>query len=246
MRQLLFLPAVLLLTGCVTTLVPHAPYLPAVEKRGEVEVQVASNLLLSKTDLQLGYQATERWVLHTAFMGARPSGGRTSFLSGEAGAGYYYASPNQPWRLGLDAGAAHGGGSSARSGCFECAGDPYPLSESYRVRYTYGYVQPTVLLKTGSLSWGLALRLGQTYYHRLREVRVDSVGSQAQETNHAGHQSGFVQPVFQLRYQVQPWLLASGSISGIEFLGPYSRLNIAGPAVVQVGAQFVLGKSTSF
>lgn len=246
MKPLLLLPAVALFAGCVTTLVPHAPYLPAVEKKGEVEVQVASNLLLSKADLQVGYQATGHWVLHTAFMGTRSSGRDAGFLSGELGAGYYYTSPREGWRLGLDAGVAHGGGSSSRSGCFECAGDPFPLSESYRVRYTYGYVQPTVLLKTGQFSWGLALRLGRACYHQLDEVRVDSAGSRAQEFSYAGHQSVFVQPAFLLRYQIRPWLLASGSLSGVNFWGPYSRLDIAISPVTQLSVQFVLGKSAGY
>lgn len=243
MKQLFLIAATSLLTGCAYTFVPHTPYLPATQNKGEIEARFASNLNLSRADLQVGYQATERLVLHTAFLGTRPSGGGTDFLSGELGAGYYYRSPNELWRLGLDAGVAHGGGSSSRSGCFECASDPYPLSESYRMGYTYGYVQPTVMLKADQWNWGLAVRLGHTYYHQFNEVRVDSVGSQAQEFNHAGHQSTFVQPTLLLRYQFQPWLLASGSFGIVGFLGPDSRLNLASPLVTQVGLHFVLRKS---
>ena len=130
------------------------------------------------------------------------------------------------------------GQSASPSGCFECAGDRYPYSEAYRVRYSY--VQPTVQLKTNDVTCGVALRLGQTYYHRLTEMRMDSTNSPMLTLSHAGHQATFIQPAFQLRGQIQPWLAASGSLNFVEYLGPVSRLDRANPMVTQFGLHLLL------
>ena len=125
---------------------------------------MATNLNLSRLEGLAGYQLTDWGVLRTAGLGTRRSGSGRGFLSAELGAGYYYALPNGLWRLGLDAGVARGGGqSTSPSSCFECAGHRYPYPEAYRVRYSSGYVQPTVQLKTNDITWSVALRLGQTY-----------------------------------------------------------------------------------
>ena len=231
------------ISGCVSTLVPHTAYLPSVQRKGDIEAKLASNLNLSRVEGQAGYQLTEQLVLHTAVLGTRRSGSGRGFLSAELGAGYYRVSPNGLWRLGLDAGVAQGGGrSSSPTSCFECAGDRYPYSEKYQVRYSYGYVQPTVQLKTHNLTWGVAFRIGQAYYHRLEEMRMDSSNSPVQTLSHSGHLAAFVQPTFQLRDQIRPWLAASVNISFVEYLGPASRLDNANPMVTQLGVHLMLNK----
>ena len=185
--------ATALLVGCAPTLAPHTPYLPMLRARGNTEVRVATGF--GGSELQLGYQATSRLVLHASLLDYRRLRTGQGFRSGDLGLGYYYLLPNGFWRLGMHGGLAYGSGTSGSASCFECAASSRYSSE-YDLRYTYAYLQPTVLmLKDARRTWGFALRLGQTYYHRLSEVRTEDAAGQPQFFTYAGHTSTFVQPV---------------------------------------------------
>jgi|GEM_PF-5885655 len=225
-----------LLVGCAPTLAPHTPYLPALRDQGQVEARLSTGL--GGSQLQLGYQLSNRLVLHTELLSAGRPVTAKGFYSAGLGAGYYYLSPNGRWRVGTHAGLAYGSGTSGSSSCFECGGVGF--GSEYAVRYTYAYVQPTVLLEDGQRTWGLALRLGQTYYHQLREVRTDNATGQAQLFDYVGHRSTFVQPTFQYSHQIQRWLVVSGTFGAQGFLGSPRRVNYVSPFVAQAGLHFVI------
>ena len=238
MKSLLF-PALaaLLLAGCAPTIAPHVPYLPLLRHKGQAEARATLGLLGKKAEFQLGYQATDRLVLHTALFkyGALTNG--EGFRSAELGAGYYRPIANDRWRLGLHAGLATGRGASGERFCHGCDG-PNP---SYSVGYTYAYLQPTALLQAKKLTVGLGLRLAQARYHRLTESQVVFSGSQPPPVSYASHYSAFAQPVAQLSYRVLPWLALSGA-GGLQFfLGRYHRFDSVDPVVGQVGLHVLLG-----
>ena len=226
-----------MLAGCTATLAPHTPYLPVLCSRGEAEARVGTGA--GGSEVQLGYQATNRLVLHTGLLsyGRRAAG--TYFLSADVGAGYYYPSPNGRWRLGMHAGLAYGSGTSGGNGCFECGSSSF---SKFDVRYAYAYVQPTVLLLEDARStWGLAVMVGQAYYPQLDELRTDPTTGQIVFSEHGGHASTFVQPVFQFSYQARRWLRLSTKVGSQGFVGPTERLNATGRLVAQAGLHFVLG-----
>ncbi len=232
--------AAALLAGCAPTLAPHTPYLPMLRARGNTEVRVATGF--GGSELQLGYQATSRLVLHTSLLDYRRLRTGRGFRSVDLGLGYYYLSPNGFWRLGMHGGLAYGSGTSGSASCFECVASNRYSSE-YDLRYTYAYLQPTVLmLKDARQTWGFALRVGQTYYHRLSEVRTEGATGQSQFFAYAGHTSTFVQPMLQCIYQVRPWLGLSGRFGVQGCLGPRNVLNNMAPFVVQVGVHLLVGK----
>ena len=226
-----------LLAGCTVTLAPHTPYLPVLRGRGEAEARVGTGI--GGSEVQLGYQATDRLVLHTGLLsyGRRAAG--TYFRSADAGAGYYYPFPNGRWRLGLHAGLAYGSGTSGGNGCFECGNSSF---SKFDVRYAYAYVQPTVLLlEDARCTWGLAVMVGQTYYSRLDELRTNPATGQVLFSAHGGHTSTFVQPIFQFSYQARRWLTLSTKVGSQRFVGPPERLNATGQLVAQAGLHFVVG-----
>lgn len=229
-----------LLTGCAPTLVPHTPYLPTIRDRGQTEIRVSTGL--NGSELQAGYQATDKLVLHTALLNYRNrrSGDGKGFRSAELGAGYYYASPNGYWRLGGHAGAAYGAGTSGSRSCFECAGDE--TGTEYQVRYTYAYVQPTALLHIEDATLGLGLRVGRAYYHELTTLRAEILGGPMLATSYAGHQSSFLQTTFQTTWQARRWLGLSSTFGAQGFLDRTAGLDEVNPFVGQVGLHVVLGK----
>lgn len=119
MKRLLLTPVAGLLSGCIYTLAPHTPYLPVIRDRGQAEARVSTGL--NGSELQLGYQVTDKLVLHAALLSYGRSAAGNKFRSGDLGLGYYYNSPNGFWRLGMHAGLAHGSGASGNNGCFESA-----------------------------------------------------------------------------------------------------------------------------
>ena len=226
-----------LLAGCTVTLAPHTPYLPVLRSRGEAEAHVGTGI--GGSEVQLGYQATDRLVLHTGLLsyGRRTAG--THFLSADAGAGYYYPSPNGRWRLGMHAGLAYGSGTSGGNGCFECGSSSF---SKFDVRYAYAYVQPTVLLlEDARCTWGLAVMVGHTYYSQLDELRTNPTTNQVVFSAHGGHTSTFVQPMFQFSYQARRWLTLSTKVGSQGFVGPPERLDATGRLVAQVALHFVVG-----
>ena len=240
MKQLLLLAgAAGLLAGCAPTLAPHTPYIPVIREKGQFEARVATGL--GGSELQLGYNITNRLVLHTGLLSTGRPARAKGFRSADLGLGYYYLSPNGFWRLGLHTGLAYGGGTSGSPSCFECV--PGSISSEYDVRYTYGYVQPTVILLGGARhTWGFALRVGQAYYQQLDEKLTDFASGQTRLVTHPGHTSTFVQPVLQSTYQLLPWLLLSSKFGVQRFLGPSSRLNDMSSLVAQGSLHFVLRK----
>lgn len=152
--------ALVLLAGCAPTLAPHTPYLPMMRSQGEAEAHLVSSPTGRELELQLGYQATSRLVLHTALLcHERPNTGK-SFRSVDLGLGYYWPLGDGRWRLGLHGGLAYGRGKSGGSFCFDCDG---PFS-TFSTRYGYAYVQPTALITQDDFTLGLGVRLGQAHY----------------------------------------------------------------------------------
>ena len=229
-------------TGCSPTLVPHTPYLPTIRDRGQAEVWVSTGF--NGSELQAGYQATDKLVLHAALLNYRNrrSDDGKGFRSADLGVGYYYASPNGYWRLGGHAGAAYGGGTSGSSACFECVDND--TGTEYRVRYTYAYVQPTALLQTTNQTWGFGLRVGHAYYHELTALHAEMLGGPILATSYAGHRSTFFQPTFQYSWRVLRWLGFSSSFGVQRFLNSSAEIGTVNPLVGQVGLHVVLGKTT--
>ena len=230
-----------LLAGCAPTLVPHTAYLPTIRDRGQAEIRVSTGF--NGSELQAGYQATDKLILHAALLNYRHrrSGDGKGFRSADLGVGYYYASPNGYWRLGGHAGAAYGAGTSGSSTCFECIDNP---GTEYQVRYTYAYLQPTALLHTtANQTWGFGLRIGHAYYHELTELRAEILGGPILATSYAGHQGTFMQPTFQYSYQVVRWLGFSSSFGVQRFFNRSAAIGTVNPLVGQVGLHIVFGKS---
>ena len=232
--------AIGLLAGCAPTLVPHAAYLPLIRDRGQAEARLSTGL--NGSELQLAYQVTDKFVLHSALLNYRHgrSDDDKGFRSADLGLGYYYNSPNGFWRLGGHAGMAYGSGTS-RSGCFDCFGP----SSTYSVRYTYAYVQPTVLLLEGDQAWGFGLRVGRAYYHHFTKVGADTLRGPILTTSYAGRQITFVQPTFQYSYRVRRWLAFSGTFGSQGFLANTEALDSVNPFVGQLGIHFVLNKRST-
>ena len=240
-KHLVAILAAALLTGCAPTLVPHTAYLPTIRDRGQAEIRVSTGF--NGSELQAGYLATDKLVLHAALLNYRNrrSGDGKGFRSADLGAGYYYASPNGYWRLGGHAGAAYGSGTSGSSACFECGG---AAGTEYEVRYAYAYVQPTALFQTTNQTWGFGLRIGHAYYHELTALRAEMMGGPIVATNYAGHQGTFMQPTFQYSWRVLRWLGFSGSFGVQRFLNNSAAIGTVNPLVGQVGLHIVLGKGT--
>ena len=229
--------AVAAITGCAPTIAPHVPYLPLLQRKGQVEARATVGPTGKKAEFQLGYQATDRLVLHAALFKYGTLTNGEGFRSAELGAGYYRPIANNRWRLGLHAGLATGRGTSGERFCHGCDG-PNP---SYSVGYTYAYLQPTALLQAKKLTVGLGLRLAQARHHRLIESQFVFPDSQLPPVSHAAHYSAFAQPVVQFSYRVLPWLALSGA-GGLQFvLGRYHRFDSVDPLVGQVGMHVLVG-----
>ena len=236
MKQRVLLALVGLLAGCAPTLAPHTSYIPLVRERGEAEARVATGI--GGSEIQLGYQLTTRLVVPAGGLSYGRKAAGTHFYSAEAGAGYYYPSPNGRWRLGMHAGIAYGAGTSGNNGCFECGDAAF---SAFGVRYTYAYVQPTVLLlEDPRHTWGLALLVGQAYYLKLNEQRTYPTINQVVSADYQGHASVFVQPMFQYSYQAQRWLMISAKAGTQSFLGTPNRLNALSGLVAQASVHFVV------
>ena len=67
MKQIILLSCVAsILSGCAVTLAPHIPYLPMIRDKGQAEARLSTGF--SGSELQLGYQVTDKLVLHTALL----------------------------------------------------------------------------------------------------------------------------------------------------------------------------------
>lgn len=211
-----------------------------IRNRGEAEARISSNLTGKQLEAQLGYQLSNHLVLHAAVLSFRRPKYGTCFGSVDFGLGYYYPLANERWRLGVHAGLAHGGGASGSDFCFDCNG-PFV---SYQVRYTYAYVQPTVLWLDGSRSWGLGLRLGQVYYNQLDEQRTEwsASGADTQSFDLAGHTFTFVQPTFQFSRRLRPRLALSGTLGIQAAISKRNALDLVNPLIAQVNLHLIIGR----
>lgn len=230
-----------LLWGCASTLAPHTPYLPVIRDRGQAEARVSTGL--NGSEMQVGYQITDKLVLHAALLdfGAVRPNPASRFQSADMGLGYYYNSPNGIWRLGMHAGAAYGRGNSTAGGCFDCRPDSLDNSSSFAVRYTYGYVQPTVIFQEDDRrTWGLGLRIGQVYYHQLDEVRTFLISRKVQRFDYAGRTSTFIQPTFQYSYKLSRLLTVSGTFGSQTFLENFKAVGGINPLIGQLGVHLTV------
>lgn len=227
-----------LLVGCAPTLTPHTLYMPTVRNRGEAELRVASGS--SGTEAQLGYQATDRLVVHTAVLYKANQNSGKNFRSADVGLGYYRPSATGRWRIGAHVGVATGRGFSGNDNFWL---DVHPDEYSqFTVGYTYGYLQPTALFRVREFTLGMGMRIALAQYHRLDETRFDYLGGQQVTFDHAGHNAAFLQPMVQASFRVLPWLGLSAS-GGFQFhVGPRNRLNDLYPVIAQAGVHFVLSK----
>ena len=222
-------------------MVPHTAYIPLTRDQGQAEIRVSTGT--NASEVQAGYQITNRLVVHTALLNKGGLSTSKAFRSADLGLGYYYESPNGLWRLGGHAGLASGAGSSGSTGgCFECVGTG--SASEYRVRYSYAYVQPTVLLVEDVRSWGFGLRVGRAYYHRFDRMRADTLGGPITTTRYAGRQVTFVQPTFQFGYQVSRRFAFSAVLGVQGFVGTPQVGNDMSSFVGQMGAHLLLSKPT--
>lgn len=232
---------IFLIVGCTPTLVPHTPYLPMLRDKGQIEARISTGL--KGEEMQLGYQATKRLVLHVSGLRYERADAGKSFRSADVGLGYYWPLANGQWRLGLHGGVARGKGTAEGAGQF-CDGCQ-EVPPSFRVSYSYLYVQPTALLLNGAedrWSAGAALRLGWAHYQQLDELNFDLLGNPTTQIDHSGHQAVFLQPMLQQNFRVLPWLALSSSTGFQFYVGPRNtRLNRVYPLVAQVGLHFIIG-----
>ncbi|MBF9236400.1 hypothetical protein I2I05_03235 [Hymenobacter sp. BT683] len=239
MKQLLLLSCSAgVLSGCAVTLAPHTPYIPVIRDKGQTELAVATGV--NGSELKGGYQLTDKLLVHAALLDFGQSRRTNKFRSADLGLGYYYNSPNGFWRLGMHGGAAYGGGTSNGSEEFENL-SPTPGSH-YKVRYTYGYLQPTIIHLQGNQVWGVGLRVARAYYHRFAQLRADTLGGPLATVNYQGRQAAFVQLAFQYSYQVMPWLSASTSFGVQGFLNKPQAIGDMNPFIGQVGLHFTINK----
>lgn len=230
--------AFLLLPGCAPTLAPHTPYLPMLRAKGEAEARILSGPLGKEVELQLGYQATDRLVIHTALLRHKHPNYGTYYRSADLGLGYYRPLGDGRWRLGLHAGGAYGSGASGSAFCPDLCDD----DSSFDVRYAYGYLQPTIILHQSNVTFGFGLRLARAYYFRMEETQVDLAAPdpQIQVIDRAGHQFTFMQPTFQLSFRIRPWLAFSSSLGIQASLSSRNFLDSINPLIGQIGLHIVL------
>jgi hypothetical protein len=227
-----------LLSGCAVTLAPHTPYLPLIRDKGQAEARVSTGF--SGNELQLGYQVTDKLIVHSAFLTKGRSQNGTRLYSADLGLGYYYSSPNGFWRFGMHGGLASGGGKSYISGAGFEGSLPTPPVD-YKVRYTYAYVQPTVHLHQGRHTWSFGLRMSRAYYHQFTRMGADTIGGVVNTLDYAGAQVPFAQSVLQYGYRVSP-LVNLSATAGAQTLLPYQGpfVSMSSGFIGQVGVHLTL------
>ena len=240
MKQLLpIVCGVVALSGCAVTLAPTTPYIPLIEERGQAEVKLSSSITARQLELQLGYQLTDRVVLHASGLSLARNKRGTRFGSADLGLGYYFPLRDERWRLGTHAGLAYGGGASGGEFCFDCNG---PFS-TYESRYTYVYLQPTVVLRDGTRSWGFGLRVGQAYFHRLDEEQSELLpgGTSTQVFDRSGRTFTFLQPTFQFSRRLRHGIHLSSSVGVQASVSKRSSLDLLNPFIAQANLHILIG-----
>jgi len=240
MRQLLLsVCGAAVLSGCAVNLAPTTPYIPVIQERGQAEVKLSSSITAKQLELQLGYQLTDRVVLHASGLSLSRKKRGTRFGSVDLGLGYYFPLRNERWRLGTHAGLAYGGGDSGADFCFDCNG---PLF-FYKSRYSYAYLQPTAIFTNGDESWGLGLRVSQAYFHQLDEERTEILlsGSGTELFDRSGNTFTFLQPTFQFSQRLRNKIQLSGSVGVQTSISKRSFLDLVNPFIAQVNLHFLIG-----
>lgn len=158
MKRILALPAAGLLSGCAAV-VPHTLQTPLVQQQGETEL--SANIGLHGSDLQVAHGLSDRLTLTASgHQRIRRKHGHWAY-SGEAGAGYGWTRRRHQWSV--YGGLGYGAGYAYQT--FNLDSDQ--PSTNYRVRYAYGYVQPTYRL-TPSPAFGLSMAVKVAAYDFLR------------------------------------------------------------------------------
>lgn len=147
------------LLGSCAAVVPHTLQTPLVQQRGQTEL--GANLGLHGTDVQAARGLSERLTLTaSAHQRIRSKHGHWAY-SGEAGAGYGWTRRRHQWSV--YGGLGYGAGYAYETFC----PDLCPPSVSYRIRYGYGYLQPTYRL-TPDPAFGLSMAVKIAAYEFLR------------------------------------------------------------------------------
>ncbi|OGX82591.1 hypothetical protein BEN47_04220 [Hymenobacter lapidarius] len=210
-----------------------------IRDRGQAEARLSTGF--SGTELQAGYQVTDKLVVHTALLTYGRAQGSHKLRSADLGLGYYYNSPNGFWRLGMHGGLATGGGRSGSSGASFEGSEATPAVD-YRVRYTYAYVQPTIHLMEDRQTWSFGLRVGRAYYHRFTQVGADTLGGPVNTVDYGGRQLSFLQAGFQYGYRLSPRVNLSTTFGAQAFIGNGGPVEVgmSSGLVGQVGVHFTL------
>lgn len=136
-----------LLSSCAAV-VPHTLQTPLVQQRGETEL--GANIGLHGTDVQVAHALSDHLTLTgSAHQRIRAKHGHWAY-TGEAGAGYGWSRARHQWAV--YGGLGYGAGYAFPTGRLD--GDR-PTTH-YRVRYGYGYLQPTFRF-TPSRNFGLGI-----------------------------------------------------------------------------------------
>ncbi|RAK64144.1 hypothetical protein [Hymenobacter edaphi] len=153
-----------LLSSCAAV-VPHTLQTPLVQHRGETEL--GANLGLHGSDVQVAHALSDRLTLTgSGHQRIRGRHGHWAY-SGEAGAGYTLARPHkQRWTV--YGGLGYGAGYAYETFC----PDLCDLPVSYRVRYGYGYLQPTYLwMPDESIALSAGVKMAGYDFLRWRTTR---------------------------------------------------------------------------
>jgi hypothetical protein len=221
------------LSGCAVTLAPHIPYLPAIRDEGQAEARLSTGF--TGSELQLGYQVTDKLVVHAALLTKGRSQSGHKLRSADLGLGYYYSSPNGFWRFGVHGGLAYGGGRSFVSGASFEGSEPTPPVD-YRVRYTYAYVQPTVHLHEDRHTWSFGFRVSRAYYHQFMRTSADTIGGMVNTRDYGGTQVPFGQSVLQYAYRASPLVNLSATFGAQAlFYDQRPFISMSSAVVGQVG-----------
>jgi hypothetical protein len=146
--KILYAAALSALLSSCAAVVPHTLQTPLVQRRGETEL--GANIGLHGSDVQAAHALTDRLTLTgSAHQRIRSKHGHWAY-TGEAGAGYGWSRARHQWAV--YGGLGYGAGYAFQTSRLDA---DLPVTR-YRVRYGYGYLQPTFRF-TPSRNFGLGL-----------------------------------------------------------------------------------------
>jgi|GEM_PF-3896696 len=230
------------LSSCAAV-VPHTLQTPWVASQGETEI--GANLGLHGSDLQAAHALTEQVTLiGSVHQRIRSKHGHWAYV-GEAGAGYNWQRPhNQRWTL--YGGLGYGAGYAYDTFCADGCGSP----TSDRVRYGYGFVQPTYRWLAANSRFGLsaAVKVSAVDFLRWQETvssypgfPTDSTAGAypTRTTNRAGYGGIMLQPGVNFFVDVTPRLRLT--YSGSLFVPLRRDFPSVLPFAVGIGLQYHVG-----